>query len=316
MNIIRVVDEYLEKKIKISPHPLNRASEAGHPCQRFLVLSRTKNHLRSLPDISLQRVFEEGSLHETAVLRMLQDAGLKIQEQQRSFEWKAYELSGNIDAMIVNDDGNKIPLEIKSASPNAFLSVKKLGPLDLLKSKYSWQRKYPAQLILYMLMSNSENGILLFKNKVTGELYQMDFSLNDETLQYAEEIIRKLERVNEMVRAGKEPEPIRCEECKGCPFEKTACFPGADYGDGYDFMEEPALLEKLDRWKELKEAADEYSALDKEIKDMLKGKNAIIGGKWLVETKIFQRTSYEVPKEMRDRFKTTIEYQIVKIEEI
>lgn len=316
MNIVEQVEKYLATKIRVSPHPLNRASEAAHPCERFLVLSRTKNELRSLPSIDLQRVFEEGNIHEQAVLRLLQDAGLRIQEQQRSFEWREYELSGHIDAMLVDENGRKFPLEIKSASPNAFLAVKKLKPLELIHSKYTWQRKYPGQLILYMLMSNSEVGILLFKNKVSGELFQMIFELNDEVLEYAEQIIQKLERVNKMVREGIEPPAQRCDECKGCPFEKTACFPGMDYGPGYDFIDEDGLLEKLNRWKELKDAAEEYAALDKEIKEALRGKNAIIGGRWLVETKSFVRTNYDIPKELKEQYKTSQEYQVVKIEEL
>lgn len=316
MNIVRAVDEYLAKKIRVSPHPHNRASEAGHPCERFLVLARTKNELRALPDLGLQRIFEEGNLHEASVLQLLQAAGLRILEQQRSFEWKRYELSGHIDAMLVAESGEKIPLEIKSASPNAFLAVTKLQPMELLKSKYSWQRKYPAQLTLYMLMSNSENGILLFKNKVTGALHQLDFSLNDEALEYGEQILQKLERVNQMIRAGKEPEAVRCPDCKGCPFEKTACFPGVDYGEGYDFLDEPQLLEKLERRKELQDAAEEYTELDKELKETLRGKNTIVGGKWLVETATFVRTTYEVPKDVKEKYKTTTQYQVVKIEEI
>jgi len=316
MNLVSKIDEHIEKKRKISPHPLNRASEAAHPCERYLVLARTKTELMVMPSVELQRVFLEGNIHEDAVLRLLSDAGVKIQEQQRSFLWREYELSGHVDAMVVDENGNKIPLEIKSASPNAFLAVKKLKPMELLKSKYTWQRKYPGQLILYMLMSNSERGILLFKNKASGELFQMDFELNDETLEYAEKIIQKLERVNKMVREGVEPPVVRIEECRGCPFEKTACFPGLDFGPGYDFIEENSLVEKLERWKELKEAAEEFAALDKEIKEALKGKNAVIGGRWLVETKTFQRTGFDIPPEIKEKFKKTQEYQVVKIEEL
>jgi len=319
MNIEKIVDEYLATKIYVSPHPLNRASEAAHPCELFLILSRTKNELRQMHDVVVQRIFEEGNFQEEAVLRTLRDAGLKIIEQQRAFDWKKCELSGHIDGMIAVD-GQKIPLEIKSASPNSFYAIKSAGPMDLIHSKYYWQRRYPAQILLYMLMSNSERGVLLFKNKVNGELKQIDFQLNDETLAYCEEILKKLERVNASVKeilAGAEvPKPSHfMEECKTCPFRDTWCFPNRDYGPGYEIATDNQLTHKLNRWAELAPMVQEYEQLDREIKELVKGKNLVVGD-FIIETKEFSRKSYDIPAEVKNKYAVETKYQIVKIQKI
>ena len=117
INIVERLDEQTAKKIRQFPHPNNRASEAGHPCVRFLVLSRLQPELKTLHDVGLQRIFDEGNLHEKAVLREMEDAGFKIVEQQRPFSWTKFHLSGHIDAKIETNATTKpllTPLEIKS----------------------------------------------------------------------------------------------------------------------------------------------------------------------------------------------------------
>jgi len=311
------VQEYLKTKIYNSPRWSNRASDAGHPCLRYLVLSRTKNELRSLPTVELQAIFEEGKLHEVGELRLLQEAGFTIIEQQRAFEWKEKELSGHIDAIIVDEGGKKYPLEIKSCSPNAFRTIQKSEALDLVSARQYWLRKYPAQIILYMLMGGYEEGILWFKEKVLGQRKQMNVSLNDPAvLEYGESILKKLELVNEMVHRGEEPPVERIDECQGCPFEKTACFPGLDFGEGMDIIDDSEMLLKLDRLDELKEAKEEYDEIWAEIREKFQAKNAIIGAKWKVESRKQVRTEYQVPEDIKKQFARKKEIWVLNVSRI
>ena len=167
-NFIEKLDEQTAKKIKTSPHNSNRASESGHPCMRFLVASRLCPEKKILHDVGLQRIFDEGHLHEAAVLREFEDAGYKIVEQQRHLEWKKFQLTGSIDAKIAVN-GNLIPLEVKSCSPNVFPSVKEMAPEEMIHSRYSWVRKYPAQLLIYLLLCEEQEGVMIFKNKQPGK---------------------------------------------------------------------------------------------------------------------------------------------------
>jgi len=299
-DIPAALDAEAEKRIKLFPHPRNRASEAGHPCERFLVLARTKNELRMLHDVGLQRIFDEGNLHEDALLRALAAAGIKVTEQQRAYEWPKFELTGRIDGKL-SVDGAYVPIELKSCSPNVFAGLRDVKPEDMIKSKYPWVRKYPAQLLLYCMMEGVDTGLIVFKNKQTGEKLQKVFSLDDRALEYIEGILKKLESVNAHVKAGTEPPVALIDDCKSCPFAKTACFPGQDYGPGIDILQDPELEVKLARRGELQETAKEFEALDKEIKEGFRGRTAVVG-EWMIESKAYETTSYDIPKDIKAQY--------------
>jgi len=286
IDIVEKLDKQTAKKIKQFPHPNNRASEAGHPCIRILVLSRLHPVKKTLHDVGLQRIFDEGRLHEGAILREIEDAGFKIVEQQRPFEWQKFHLSGHIDAKI-SMNGQLVPLEIKSSSPNAFRHIKDLEPMDMLKSKLSWVRKYPGQILLYMLMDNKEEGIILFKNKTTGEKCQKNFKLDYE---YVESILSKLEVVNEYIKKKKTPKVEMCEDCKDCGFQKTVCFPDCDYGPGFAFLSDKEAEEKLERREMLKPGHKEYGELDKQLKGHFRGQNVVVGN-FKIETKVHAKST-------------------------
>lgn len=310
-NIPEILDTETAKRIKSWPHVTNRASEAGHPCIRFLVLSRTSNELKSLHDVGLQRIFDEGNLHEDALVREMQDARLRVVEQQRTFEWSKFQLTGRVDGLL-SVNGERIPLEIKSSSPNVFAAIRDLVPIDMLKSKFSWIRKYPAQLLLYQLMQGSEYGLMIFKNKTTGEKTQKIFKLEGALLEYAESILKKLETVNAHVALGTCPDAALIDDCKGCAFAKTACFPGADYGPGIDILQDPELESKLNRRGWVEAAAKEFDALDKEIKEIVKGKSAVIGN-WLIESSKHERRGVDLPPDIKKQYEKVTEYWITKI---
>ncbi len=311
IDLVSILDRETEKKIKLYPHPNNRASEAGHPCQRFLVASRICPEKRALHDVSLQRIFEEGNLHEEDVLRKLDRAGIKVIEQQRAFEWRKFQLAGHIDGKVALN-GRVIPLEIKSCSPNVFRSIKDLDPKDFIKAKYPWIRKYPAQIMLYMLMDGIDVGIMLFKNKVTGEMVQKVFHLDYE---YTELILQKLEEVNEYVAKEALPPVQECEECKRCPFSRTLCFPDQDFGPGFAIMSDEELEAKLERWNELRGYAKEFSELDKELKEIFKGQKAVVGN-FKIESKEYTATRYNIPKEIKSQFAVKQTYYRTTIERL
>jgi hypothetical protein len=300
-DIVAALDARTARRIKSYPHPQNRASEAGHPCVRFLVLSRIATHLKTLHDVGLQRIFDLGNVVEDAVIRELEDAGLRIVEQQRGYEWKKFQLSGRIDAKI-GINGSFLPLEIKSSSPNVFRAVVDMAPSDMLKSKYPWIRKYPAQLLLYCLMEGAEAGVMLFFNKTTGEKCQKLFILGSDMMAYAETILKKLELVNEWVAKNDAPPAERIADCEGCGFAKTSCFVGQDYGPGFELMMDAAEVEaKLERRESLAPAAKEYDEIDEELKAQFRGKSAIVGA-FKIESKPYEKTKYDWPDELKAQY--------------
>lgn len=293
IDLVTKLDEQTAKRIKLYAHPNNRASEAGHPCERFLVAVRIYQDKQALHDIGLQRIFDEGNLHERAVLRELEEAGFTVVEQQRPFTWPEFQLSGRIDGRI-KVNGHLPPIDVKSCSPNSFRAIKSMAPEDIVKSKYSWIRKYPAQILCYNFMANEEEGALIFKNKVTGEKIQKDFPLSGEHLVYTETILQRLTRVNDYVERGELPPAEPIDDCKGCAFAHTLCFPDQDYGPGYEIMmADGELLAKLERREALVELAKEFRDIDEELKEFFKGRNAVVGG-FIIESKEVERRAYTV----------------------
>ena len=314
IDLVTRLDEATAKRINQWPQRWNRASDAGHPCERFLVACRTQGDKKVLHGVDLQRIFDEGKVHEKALLRELEDAGCEIKEQDRPFEWATFELSGRIDAQI-KDEEKFDPLELKSCSPNSFRAVKKMVGLDFIRAKQPWLRKYPAQIYCYLMMAAKQAGIMLFKDKVTGKKHQVNFTLDNEALDYTESILQKLTRVNAHVKAGTLPDVVKIDDCKGCPFCATLCFPGQDYGPGFNVMSDADLEAKLERREELAEAAGEYEDLDKEIKDSVKGKNIVVGH-FIIESKESERRSVKVPDELKKQFEVVTKYWRVTIERV
>ena len=177
--IIEKIQKHIENKRKVTPCHVNRASEIGHPCYRYLYFLRTAWDQAQLPTYRQQLVFDEGKLQEKAVLRLLEDAGFDIVEQQRSYEIRELKLVGHIDAKIkVN---NKLfPLEIKSMSPYFFESLHVVK--DFLNHRYAHIRKIPFQLQAYLMLSQQKEAVLLIKNRSTGELKEIVIT-QDEKMQ-------------------------------------------------------------------------------------------------------------------------------------
>lgn len=294
IDLVSALDAATAKRIKQYPHPINRASELGNPCERFLVLARTQTDKMGLHDIGLQRIFDEGHIHEVAVLREIEDAGIEVVEQQRPYLWQKFELSGRIDAKIKDEDGALIPLEIKSCSSNVFRSVKDKAPKELLDSSRPWIRKYPAQVLAYAMMACAEHAILLFKNKETGEKCQKVFGVI-ESLEYMESNLKKLERVNKHVAEGTVPEIEiqKSDECQRCGFAKTICFPNVDFGPGYEMFTDEEWIAKLDRLAELEDVSKEHRELYEQVREAFSGKNAVVGN-WKIESKEVERKEFTV----------------------
>lgn len=279
--IIEKIIEHKRSKIRNYPVHANRASEAGHPCLKYLVFNRTRWEEKALPDVSLQFVFDEGNIHEAAFLRELSESGVKVMEQQRPFSWPKFELTGSIDAKVSLNGERPIPLEFKTMSPFVFNSIN--SSEDLIHGKYVYLRKYPAQMSLYMLMDSIDKGLMVCKNKVNGQLKEIPFTLDYE---YAEGILKRLEAVNYHVKAGTVPEQEWMDDvCPDCPYLHIS-FPDRK-GTELQMIDDPELAAKLDRWEILKASVSEYKSLDEEIKEAIKGKekisvgNFLITGKWV-----------------------------------
>ena len=274
-----------KKKEKIFQYPVhsNRASQLGHPCNRYLVYERTRWQEKVLHNVAMQTIFDEGRIHEEAIIREMKEAGLQVIEQQRSFFWKEYNISGHIDCKVITD-GVAIPVEIKTMSQYSFQKINTLR--DILTSDRYYIRMYPCQLTLYLLMDEKEKGIFILKNKNNGQLKEIEMALDYEL---GEKLLKKAELVNRCVANNTLPERIEYDEdiCGECGYLQL-CLPEVKR-DAVELSEDTELGQKLNKWKELKQKAKEFEVLDKEIKAIFQEKEKIIIGDFLVTGKWITR---------------------------
>ncbi len=286
-DIVTPVYEYKRSKIRNYPQHKNRASECGHPCIRYLVFCRTRWEDRLLHKPELEFIFDGGMMIEDMAIRELQEAGIKIIEQQRSFEWKALELTGRLDAKVLID-GVAYPLEIKGLNHYDFEKLNTIE--DFHRSSKVWVRGYPAQLMMYMLNTNSELGCFYLKDKLTFQPKQIWVELDYD---YAEGICKKLELVNKHVKEGTLPEGVDDYDiCHMCSFVHI-CLPEIKQ-KALEFVEDPDFEEKLLRREELTQYVKEYNALDKDIKNQLEGKDKIMVGDFMISGSWVERKGYFV----------------------
>lgn len=275
-DLIQILDNYMQSKIRLWTAKSNRASQIGDPCLRKLVYYRLYPELQELHDVSLQYVFNEGNIQEQALIRDLTDAGIKIVEHQRDFFDKRYNLSGFIDGKI-EFEGHKWPFEIKSMSPNIWAQVNSIDDLN----KYSWTAKYTAQLTCYMFLSNAEEATMVLKNKSNGQIKQLWFELD---FGYAEHLLQKCEQIEKFISKKDLPERQLSEDCMAfCPFYSSCC-PEGKFTQ-LDFIDKPELEVKIQEWELLKDYASGYNKLDKEIKSSLRGIEKAVIGDYLIEGK-------------------------------
>lgn len=309
MIVERVIDNKA-RGIKQWPVRSNRASSLGHPCTRYLVFERTKWNEKVLHGPSLQMIFDLGNDIEDRVLRDLHDAGFEIFEQQRSFEWKEYDITGHIDAKL--QIGQTIyPLEIKSMSPFVFEKINTVQ--DMLNHKYHYVRSYPSQMTLYLLMDNKEAGFFLLKNKTSGAMKEIEITLDYEL---GEKLLQKADIINMHVRRNTLPNPIEWDDnvCSECGYLHI-CNP-VRTGKEVDIVDDDELLDMLIKRESLQQYAKEFDEIDSILKERLEGRDKLLIGDYYVTGSWRKTTRYEVPKDIKDQYKTEAQYWVKKIQKI
>lgn len=126
MNAVEINEKLFKAKLdKIKVYPVRnlRASNIGHPCERYLFL--LIKHWQELKphDVGLQNIFDLGNALEEHTINNIKEAGYEIiTPTQRSwqFDVKGGVITGREDVRIKDENGELLPVEIKSISPFEF----------------------------------------------------------------------------------------------------------------------------------------------------------------------------------------------------
>ena len=304
INIVEKVTNRLREDRARRPVHANNASKVGFPCNRYLVYRRLNWKEALLPDTGLLYIFEEGNTHETAVVQLLMKSGLTFSKSQTTLDWPDLETTGSIDGMV-GLNGEQLPIEIKSS--NQFTWEKLNNQDDLKASEQIWVKCWYGQLQMYLWMCNEQRMILLLKNKQSGQLKQIEITID---MDYSNELAERLDEVNLYVGEKKYPDRITDRTiCSGCDF-KHLCLPDEE-SETVNIDDNPEVLSLLEQREAVREAAKEFGQVDKKVKTYFKAAGEglhLVGGKFQVKLTTVKKTKYDIPDEIKEKYKGFTEY--------
>lgn len=294
-DINKALRESLEKQIKVYPCNNLRASNLGHPCERYLYLLIKHWDEQKPHDVGLQSIFNLGNSIEEYTIENIKRAGFEvITPTVRSWKIEKPLITGREDIRIKDENGELIPVEIKGISPFEFDKLNTVD--DFKRSKKPYIQGYPAQLQTYMLYFGKEVGFFALTNKLTGETKFIEMPFDYE---YAESLLQKAERIYKALETEQPPEA--CDDisvCESCSLAHV-CGECRRIPTDIDLDEELDAL--IDRKNELAAAKKEYEQIDKEIKARVGERDKVITGQYLITRSSFTKKAFTVPESVQYR---------------
>lgn len=277
----------------LGPFPKNNPTASDlSECARETALALL--HWQERPPITpeLRARFEVGNETEPRVIAAMLRYGLKVVEQQVMFEIKDKSgrlvLRGKIDGKV-EWERRRYPFDVKSVNPNAFQRLRTFAEVR----DHPFFGKWVRQLWAYEYGHDIETGFLLLDN-LLGEWrlieVPLDFGEMEHILGRCEDAVEAVARI---ASGASEDEALPAYHydpavCRRCWCYGRVCSPPTKF-HGLELISNPDFEAKLDRRGELAEASKEYEALDKEIKETVKGKDGLVIGAWLVQGKEITR---------------------------
>lgn len=292
------LNEALERQIQVYPCKNLRASNLGHPCERYLYLLLTKWEEQKPHDKELQSIFNLGNKMEEFVIEQLKNAGFEvITPTQRSWKIDKPLITGREDLRIKDENGELLPCEIKGLSPMEFERLNSIE--DFLNSKKYYIRAYPTQLFIYMYKFAKEHGLFILVNKLTGEIKPIDVYMD---YNFGEAQLQKAERIYKAIDEKKTPEPCAdCSVCENCSLQHVC---GRVDRLPTDIELDDELDELIAEKEELKPLVSKAKELDEQIKSKIGERLKVLTGTYLIERKSFVKKAYTVAEHIE--FRTNI----------
>lgn len=283
------IKENKQNKIKLYPCNNLRASNVGHPCERYLYLSIKNWEDKKLHNETTQCIFDLGNKLEEYVIETLKDSGFEvITPTVRAWKVDKPLITGREDLRIKLEDGQFYPVEVKGLAPQEWEKLNSVQ--DFLNSKKYYVRAYPAQLYIYMYQFGKERGYFALCNKLTGEIKLIEVLLDYE---YVEKILQKAERIYKYLE--KNELPASCDDISVCEYCDLAHVCTANIKRVETDVDTTGELDELiDRKQELAPAYREYSELNDKIKKAVGERDKILSNKYLFERKVIHKEGYTV----------------------
>lgn len=288
---------YKTKADKITIYPCRnlRASNLGHPCERYLYLLIKHWQEQKPHDVGLQNIFDLGNTLEEHTIKNIKEAGYEVfTPTVRSWNIDKPYITGREDIRIKDENGELLPVEIKGISPQEYGKLNTVD--DFLNSKRAYIKGYPAQLQIYMLHFGKEKGFFAITNKLTGETKFIEMAFDYD---YAESLLQKAERIYKALET--ETPPDTCDDISCCETCSLAHICGECRRVPADIDLDDELDELINRKNDLAAAMREYKEVDAEIKKRVGEREKVITGQYLIQRNSFVKKEYTVPESTQYR---------------
>ncbi len=290
-----------------TPHAYVYAS-AWRVCERRMVYELTQPEtLPPWPPEVLAK-FRRGDDRERDLLADLTRIGRDAQPpftvigQQERFTLKDHQgraaIVGKVDAQL-DIDGVRAPLEVKAWSP---MMVDRIETFDDLFSN-PWTRGGGYQLLAYLYGAGQPFGFLLLDRSGIPRLLPVELERH---LDRMEDFLARAERVLDHVAAGTLPDFLTDDpgECRRCAWYGHTCNPPLVHA-GAAVLSDPELEAALEKRETLQAAADEYDAIDRDVKQRLRGVESGIAGPFQILGKWSKSSRVDLPPELKKQYTVT-----------
>lgn len=280
-------DKAFERRIQEPYRPRrNSASMVGDPCTRYIVYNRIHG-TRKKVEPGLQRIFSRGQLLESHVMTELSECGIEVDNVQFQFTFDDLNLSGRGD-FTIKVDGTSIPVEQKVV----LFSDRIQSVEDFIWGDNRHYQRYPVQLNIAMMALGASFGTFLVFDPVT---FNWRFLPQEFSWPMWEKTIETCRSIERHLIDGTLPDriPFREDWCGSCDYADI-CLDQFPFHQ-VDSLNDPGLVELLDRRAQLKDLAAEYAQVDKSLKIRLPEQEGIVmAGGWAIEGKLVHRKGYTV----------------------
>lgn len=293
------VSDFVQSEIKVYPCEHLRASNVGHPCERYLYLLIRNWEDQEPHTEGLQNIFDLGNSIEAYTIKKLRDSGLEvITPTSRSWKVENPLITGREDIRIKDPEtGELIPAEIKGLSPNEWERLNTVE--DFYNSRRYYVRGYPAQLLVYLWKFEKSYGFFILTNKLTGELKIIEVPFD---WTRADELLKKAERIyTALADTTGKTIPEACDDLSVCERCQMRHLCTAAHERTETEIDDGELEEAIDRKNELAPLYREYNEINDQIKKMVGEREKVISGKYVISTKTINKAEYVVPARVERR---------------
>jgi len=341
-NLVEYIDALFDKRAQAQGRMARsvHASAIGFPCARALAYDQV---VPSEPTTGeLQKIFALGNVLEDQAVVVFAEAvkgtDIDIIRDRMPMPQNRYGIGGKVDWWVAftNEDGVRVkfPAEFKTMSPFTYNSIHTLA--DMMNHSSPWVRKYPAQLLCYMALSCSENGVFILMNKVNGQYKQINVTLDDDALQYVETLFKRAESVTDAVALYRQAQTTAEQESampERMPFDPTLCPNCSHYRrcipnikQAGSVVIDPLWEGEVEAWCNILAQTEEAAKQHDEANDKLlahckamcnevpQGESkTMITQTWYVTGKVGKpRATYDIPDDVKAKYRKLGECSVTK----